>query len=172
MKLTCDICNSDLQMSADGQSAVCVNCGVAYPIERLREKLNNYNTANVQYSNEQYQNNQYYSDQNYQPQNAYMPAEEPVQYLRIKRKIDLYVNKYAVIIDGQQKYILEGQGKETVIPITQGPHTIIVQSAGAGGIINLGELGFVVNNRDWYGEIWLARGAFRAKEKFQMWELT
>jgi hypothetical protein len=39
MKLTCDLCGSDLQMNPGGQSATCVNCGLEYPKERLLEKL-------------------------------------------------------------------------------------------------------------------------------------
>ena len=39
MKLTCDLCGGALQMTKDGQSAVCTQCGIAYPMERLREGL-------------------------------------------------------------------------------------------------------------------------------------
>lgn len=40
MKIMCDLCGSQLQMNADGQGAVCVNCGMTYTLDRLREKLN------------------------------------------------------------------------------------------------------------------------------------
>lgn len=39
MKLTCDICGGELEMRAGGQGAVCANCGLAYSLERLKEKL-------------------------------------------------------------------------------------------------------------------------------------
>ena len=39
-KLVCDICNSPLEMNADGQGAVCTSCGMNYSTARLREKLN------------------------------------------------------------------------------------------------------------------------------------
>lgn len=40
MKLTCDLCGGTLQMNLDGNGAVCTNCGLTYPMERLREMLN------------------------------------------------------------------------------------------------------------------------------------
>lgn len=40
MKLTCDLCGGTLQMNLNGQGAVCTNCGLTYPMERLREMLN------------------------------------------------------------------------------------------------------------------------------------
>lgn len=39
MKLTCDLCGADLRVDAGGQSASCVNCGLTYSMDRLREKL-------------------------------------------------------------------------------------------------------------------------------------
>lgn len=39
MKLSCDLCGGTLQVVACGQDAVCKNCGLAYPMERLKEKL-------------------------------------------------------------------------------------------------------------------------------------
>lgn len=39
MKLTCDLCGASLQVDAGGRSATCVNCGLTYSMERLREKL-------------------------------------------------------------------------------------------------------------------------------------
>lgn len=40
MKLTCDLCGGALQMNLGGQGATCLNCGITYPMERLREMLN------------------------------------------------------------------------------------------------------------------------------------
>ena len=37
MKLTCDLCGSELQMNPGG--AVCTNCGLEYGEDRLREKI-------------------------------------------------------------------------------------------------------------------------------------
>lgn len=39
MKLACDLCGGTLQMNRDGQGATCTNCGLTYPMERLREML-------------------------------------------------------------------------------------------------------------------------------------
>ena len=38
-KLLCDICNAELEMTSNGQSAVCTGCGMAYPVARLKAKL-------------------------------------------------------------------------------------------------------------------------------------
>lgn len=39
MKLKCDLCDGQLEMNPGGQGASCVNCGMTYSLERLREKL-------------------------------------------------------------------------------------------------------------------------------------
>lgn len=39
MKLCCDLCGGTLRVNSGGQSATCCGCGVTYPMERLREKL-------------------------------------------------------------------------------------------------------------------------------------
>ena len=39
MKLTCDLCDGILEMSLGGQGAQCADCGLYYPMARLREKL-------------------------------------------------------------------------------------------------------------------------------------
>lgn len=39
MKLTCDLCDGSLQVNSGGKSASCVNCGLTYSMERLREKM-------------------------------------------------------------------------------------------------------------------------------------
>ena len=40
MKLTCELCGGSLQMNLGGQGATCRECGLTYPMERLREMLN------------------------------------------------------------------------------------------------------------------------------------
>lgn len=159
MKLTCDVCGGELQMAFGGQSALCVNCGITYSIDRLREKLGVKNDDSANGANHT-QFTQNSSDD---------PA--PTHYLRIKRKVDLFVCKAAVIIDGQQCAILENPGKETVIPISAGTHKVFIRVASAAGITDMDELTFRVNDRDWYGEFWLHRGAFKATYKFDLKEL-
>ena len=39
MKLTCDLCEGTLSVDLGGQGAHCSNCGLYYPMARLREKL-------------------------------------------------------------------------------------------------------------------------------------
>lgn len=43
MKLTCDLCGGSLEMK--NGNAVCVNCGLSYSMETLREKINKPNSA-------------------------------------------------------------------------------------------------------------------------------
>jgi len=159
MKLTCDVCGGELQMASGGQSALCVNCGITYSIDRLREKLGVKTDDSVSGTN-----------QTQSTQNG-LDTPAPTHYLRIKRKVDLFVCKAAVIIDGQQCAILENPGKETVIPISAGTHKVFIRVASAAGITDMDELTFCVNDRDWYGEFWLHRGAFKATYKFDLKEL-
>lgn len=39
MKICCDICGGELEMTAGGQSAVCKDCGMAHSVERVRQML-------------------------------------------------------------------------------------------------------------------------------------
>ncbi len=39
MKLTCDICNGDLEIVPGGIGAICKSCGLTYSVKRLKEKL-------------------------------------------------------------------------------------------------------------------------------------
>lgn len=40
MKICCELCGGSLRMNAGGKDAVCVNCAMTYPVDRLREMLN------------------------------------------------------------------------------------------------------------------------------------
>lgn len=159
MKLTCDVCGGELQMTSGGQTAVCVNCGITYSIERLREKLDIQPADSTNVDDHNKKTHQCSND------------STSTRYLRIRRKVDLFVCKAAVIIDGQQCATLENLGKETVIPISQGTHRIFIRVASAAGITDMDELTFHVKDHDWYGEFWLHRGAFKASYKFDLQEL-
>lgn len=39
MKITCTLCGGELRVNCGGKDATCVNCGLTYPMERLREML-------------------------------------------------------------------------------------------------------------------------------------
>lgn len=39
MKLTCDVCDSPLEMNGGGRGATCTQCGLTYSLERLKEKM-------------------------------------------------------------------------------------------------------------------------------------
>ena len=153
MKLTCDICGSELQMNPDGQGAVCGSCGMTYSLEYLRKKLG------VKAAGEEKTVEREKSE----------PA--PDRQLYIKRKVDLLMlSKVAVVLDGQQVGILAGQGKTLAIPVSQGVHKITFRAADGSGITDTNEMTFRVGDHDWYGEFWLHRGALKAEYRFEMRE--
>jgi predicted RNA-binding Zn-ribbon protein involved in translation (DUF1610 family) len=39
-KMKCDICGGQIEIQADGKRGVCLNCGTAYSLDRMREMLN------------------------------------------------------------------------------------------------------------------------------------
>jgi len=159
MKLICDICQGDLQMLPGGQSAACVNCGVTYPIERLREKMQSVSQPAPQAY-----------PYNAAPQ-AYQPQYPSTRNLIITRKVDLMLCKAAVIIDGQTVVPLNGQGKTTVIPIPVGVHTIAIRVADGTGVSDIGQATINIGNFDWEGNFWLHRGAFKASYRFEAKEI-
>ena len=169
MKLACDICGGELQMLSGGQAAVCATCGMNYPIERLREKLGVAPVVNPVVND---------TPPVYDPENDpnWIPELDPsynepvIHYLHIKRKVDLFLCKAAVLIDGEQVAILEGQGQVTSIPVEEGVHTVMIRVASAAGITDLDPVQFVMGKHDWYGEFYLHRGAFKAAYKYKMWK--
>lgn len=155
MKLTCDICGSELQMLSGGQSAACVNCGMKYPLERLREKLQG--TQTVSQSDRTEPSPEENSDE---------------RYLIITRKVDLMLCKAAVIIDGQTVVPLNGQGKTTTVPLPKGVHNIALRVADATGTKDIGQATISVGNFDWEGKFWLHRGAFKSSYRFEAKEMA
>lgn len=153
MKLTCDICNGELQMLSGGQSATCINCGVKYPIERLREKMQGIASSQSDCAEPSPEEN---SDE---------------RYLIITRKVDLMLCKAAVIIDGNPVK-LNGQGKTTTIPISQGVHNIALRVSDSTGVKDIGQATISVGNYDWEGKFWLHRGAFKAAYRFEAKEMV
>lgn len=160
MKLTCDLCGSELQMTSGGQNAVCSNCGLTYSIERLREKLGIQSAKSAE--SEGTERNRV---------TAQKVDETQTRQLYIKRKVDLLMlSKVAVILDGQQVGILAGQGNVTAIPVSLGTHRISFRAVDGSGITDMEEMTFSVGDHDWYGEFWLRRGAFKAEYRFEMKE--
>ena len=170
MKLTCDICGGNLQMMPDNQSAVCTNCGVGYPIESLRQKMGMVTPPPRQEYARQPQPDCGANYQNYQ-NNQNVAAEQAFRTLTIKRPFDIHLCKIAAKIDDSETYILEGQGKTTAIPVSVGTHTITFGIANGTGFTELGPMQFTVSNYDFYGEIKLKRGAFKASYEFNLAEL-
>ena len=163
MKLTCDLCGGELQMNLDGQGAACGSCGMTYSLEHLRKKLG-VQTAEKQETK--------LDAEKVIPEVQWKKVDPaPTHQLFIKRKIDLLMlSKVAVIIDGQQVGILAGQGKTSVIPVSQGLHKISFRMVDGSGVTDMDEMTFRVADHDWYGEFWLKRGAIKAEYRFEMRE--
>ena len=47
MKITCDVCGGELVIGAGGKTADCTVCGMAHSMERVREKLKEYDIEMV-----------------------------------------------------------------------------------------------------------------------------
>ena len=146
MKLTCDLCGGALQMDKDGQSAVCTQCGIAYPMERLREKLGA------------------------QPAGAASTQAETARVLRILRKRTTVLFKAVVLLDGEVCAELGKPGSVTEIPVAPGAHEISFRVATAAGVTEMDALRFQVGSRDLRGVFALKRGAFRAGFTFELQE--
>ena len=177
MKLTCDICGASLQMASGGNGAVCTNCSVTYDIARLKEKLGEAPAqANKRPNVSGSANYRYAATQTEEPSRNSQQSPESVSdnsrhYIQIKRLRDFHICKIAVFLDDNPAITLEGQGKITTIPVSAGTHKIGFQIASGAGLITLEEQTFTVTNYDWYGEVGLSRGAFKAAYTFKMREL-
>lgn len=79
--------------------------------------------------------------------------------------------KAAVIIDGNPVK-LNGQGKVTTIPISQGVHNIVLRVSDATGVKDIGQATISVGNYDWEGKFWLHRGAFKSSYRFEAKEMA
>ena len=177
MKLTCDICGASLQMASGGKGATCTNCGVTYDIDRLKEKLSeasaqtNKKTTVSGSSNFQYATTQEKEPFRNSQQSPKSVSDNSRHYIQIKRLRDFHICKIAAFLDDNPAITLEGQGKITTIPVSEGTHKIGFQIASGAGLITLEEQFFTVTDYDWYGEIGLSRGAFKATYAFKMHEL-
>ncbi len=167
MKLLCDVCNGELQMNANGQAAVCCQCGISYPLERLKEKI----AASKQTPepvNHTEQNHIYDCDDF----EVIAPEVEHVQMrtLQIHRKKSTVLYKVAVYLDGEQCAMLEKSGCTVEIPISQGEHALSFRIASANGLEELTTQPFRVENQDLMGVFYLQRRAFDAVWKFDLKE--
>ena len=149
MKLTCDLCGSELQMKADGQSACCANCGLTYPKERLLEKLNGSAPTEPVTAEEP----------------IHKPAEPQMRNFYLKRKFNLSgcAAKAAIYLDGQLCAVLTARG-EACVPISEGDHEVTVRI----GVFVLENMPFTVKDRDVFGLLYLDQKAFTAQYVFEI----
>ena len=178
MKLTCDICGGTLQMNSDGKGASCVNCGITYSVERLREKLGSQSPipdatyVSAENPPKQIPEEKIPCDMTDYGENGPAPGSSPMRLLRIMRKRSFILFKAAVFIDGQQCAVLEKPGSVTDIPVSPGLHRISFRVATANGITEMdNSRTFCVADRDWYGVFYMQRNAFGASCKFDMHEI-
>lgn len=152
MKLTCDLCGSELQMNAGGQSATCSNCGLEYSRERLLEMLNGSIPAEPVVV----------------PDPVVKPAQPKMRNFYMKRKFNLSgcAAKAAVFLDGQPCAILTARG-EACVPISEGDHEVSVRI----GVYVLESLKFTVRDRDVMGLLYLDQKAFSAQFVFEISQL-
>lgn len=193
MKLTCDICQGELVMLSGTEGARCKDCGVTYDIGTLREKLgvkeqfatktnttiNNVVTDDIPVA-EAYEASFVSQDdtktkeapkKETPPKSAPKKEKPKMKTITFKRKRDLFICKVKVLIDDEDEYILNGQGKETTIKVTKGIHKINVFVASSAGIQELEEKTIEVGDYNYYGEIGLYRGAFKAAFGYKIWEV-
>ena len=151
MKLTCDLFGSELQMKAGGQGACCIHCGLEYSKERLMEKLS--------------------GGEPVRPDRTEIPAEPRMYNLFLKRRFNLTgcMAKAAVYLDGVQCAVLTARG-EACVPISEGPHEIIVRIATGAGLLEMEKVSFQVTNHDVYGLLYLKQTAFTASWAFEVGE--
>lgn len=149
MKLTCDLCGGELQMQAGGQRACCANCGLEYSQERLVEMLKDNTQVRPEVKQEQ--------------------QEPRIRKLFLKRKFNLSgcAVKAAVYLDGEQCAIL-GARTETCVPISEGPHEIVVRLATGAGLVELNNVSFQVADYDVCGLLYLKQTAFTASWVFEV----
>ena len=178
MKLTCDICGGTLQMNSGGTGATCVNCGMTYSVDRLREKLGgpadipDATYTPMENSPEQMPQEETIYDATNYGKNVSASGSAPLRTLRITRKRSFILFKAAVFIDGQQCAVLEKSGQVIEIPVAPGLHRISFRVATANGITEADNAWtFHVSERDWYGVFYMQRSAFGASCKFDMHEI-
>lgn len=192
MKLTCDLCGSDLQMNPGGQSATCVNCGLEYPKERLLEILSAASAGShsqkpaepvtvpvdnpkvtpvsepvekpaVTPITEPVVKPTVHSSKTVSP-----PAPAPMRKLFLKRKfaINALAAQVAIFVDGKQVAILN-VGDTACVPISQARH--VVQARVVGLIKSeLNPVYIDANDRDYCGEFFVRAHAFSAEFVFEV----
>ena len=153
MKLLCDICGGQLQMTGSNDGATCVNCGMNYSIESLRNKLGGQKPAvsapavQIDPSEEDLPIAQVESAEEYIPVAQAEPVQEEdtrqresvfyteapaatdptmMRTLVLERKFDLQALRFgvSVLVDDEEVATLGSKGGCVSVPISQGSHEI------------------------------------------------
>ena len=140
-------------MNPGGDSAVCVNCGLAYSKERLMEILKG------------------------ETGSAQPPIQQPVmRKLYLKRKFNLSgcISKVQVFLDGEVCAVFGSTG-EACVPIAEGNHEIIVRVIAPNvgtTVVELEKVVFQVKDHDVFGLFYLQQTAFSGKWAFELSEMN
>lgn len=164
MKLICDLCGGELQMSTDSQGATCASCGINYSLDSLRQKLN----AQIQTPTQT--NPAFSACSQSEPANAQPAIRELILY----RKFDLQALLYAVaiIVDGEEVAVLGSKGGELSIPITPGDHEVyaIVKRENKKVEAVLDTANIHVSDHNFCGQFYVRRTAWNAYWQFDLYE--
>lgn len=159
MKLTCDLCNGELQMNPGGQQASCTQCGLTYSLERLKEKMTAFGKAAPEATTQE-------EPSVHKDQDA--SASKPDRNLRIHRKMTFIAFTAQVYLDGKLCATLKNTSSPVDIPVSQGDHEILIQVTTMSGTNDVGPTFFRVGDRDWDGVFYIRRRMFGAEANFEM----
>ena len=192
MKLLCDICGGQLQMNGTNDGANCVNCGMNYSIESLRNKLSGQQpaaaavetaapVAQVEIPEEDLPIAQVesaeegipiaqveaYEEETVQGESVFFTQEAPAERtLVLERKFDLQALRFgvSVLVDGEEVATLGSKGGAVTVPITQGHHEIkaVVWTGNNKVEAVLEPFQIEVGEHDWYGLFYVRRTAWNA----------
>lgn len=192
MKLACDICGGELQMSGSNEGASCVCCGMNYSIESLRNKLNGQQNlqpcANVEKIAEPVVQADYAEEEipfadvmaceadDVHTQGAARVAKEAaaMRTLVVERKFDLQALAYAVVVvvDGEECAVLGSKGGSVSVPVSQGSHEVsaIVKYGNNKVEAVLEPFHIQVSEYDWHGLFYVRRTAWNAYWQMELME--
>lgn len=190
MKLLCDICGGQLQMNSTNDGATCVNCGMNYSVESLRNKLSGQQPAaaavetaapvaqveipeelpiaQVESAEEGIPIAQVEvcEEETVQGESVFFTQEAPaVRTLVLERKFDLQALRFVVsiLVDDEEVATLGSKGGAVTVPVTQGSHEIkAVVWDGKKVHALLESVRIEVGEHDWYGLFYVRRTAWNA----------
>lgn len=175
MKLICDICGGELQMDAINTSATCVNCGINYSIESLRNKLKTnpdvQPTVEVSVDNDipfseatPVEDDLHSQTISGETKKNSSQADTSIRKLVVERKFSLGGGAYIanITVDGEDKGSIP-YDTPLVVNLSPGEHEVsAVVSNGKKQVNIVGPTRISVDKHNWSGLFYLKRLAFGA----------